>query len=69
MVWPFPGSKVSGDGALPDGALEPPTELSEVGLRKIVTNSSPGRWQLPLFDRYEADRRGERNADVIGVGS
>lgn len=28
LVWPFPGSKVSGDG-VPEGALDPPAELSK----------------------------------------
>ena len=29
LVWPFPGSKVCGEG-VPDGALDPPVELSKV---------------------------------------
>lgn len=29
MVWPFVGSKISGDG-VPEGAMDPPTELSKV---------------------------------------
>ena len=31
LVWPFPGSKISGDG-VPEAAMDPPAELSEVCL-------------------------------------
>ncbi|CAM9904325.1 unnamed protein product [Pylaiella littoralis] len=34
MVWPFPGSKVSGD-EVPDGALKPPIELSKGWVKKL----------------------------------